>query len=83
MTSYLSTAVAMDDNLLWIIYVSYTLEEILQPPYSHYMDPVSYDVTDIFRKMCLLVALFTHLLATGGDGHTCYLLTDFGEIFKI
>ena len=36
------------------------------------MDPVSYDFTNNFGKMPLLVALLTHLLATGGDGQTCY-----------
>ena len=36
------------------------------------MDPVSYDFTNNFGKMPLLVALLTHLLAAGGDGQTCY-----------
>ena len=36
------------------------------------MDPVSYDFTNNFEKMPLLVALLTHLLATGGDKMTCY-----------
>ena len=43
-----------------IILTSYTLEEISQLPYSHYMDPVSYDCTNNFGKMPLLVALLTH-----------------------
>ena len=36
------------------------------------MDPVSYDCTNNFGKMPLLVALLTHKLAIGGDGQTCY-----------
>ena len=36
------------------------------------MDPISYNFTNNFGKMPLLVALLTHLLATGGDGKTCY-----------
>ena len=36
------------------------------------MDPVSYDFTKNLGKMPLTVALSTHLLATGGDGQTCY-----------
>ena len=44
----------------------------MQPPYSHYMDPASYEFTNNFGKMLLLVALLLHLLATGGDGQTCY-----------
>ena len=55
-----------------IILTSYTLEEIFKPPYSHYMDPVSYDFINYFGKMPLLVALLRHLFATGGDGQTCY-----------
>ena len=55
-----------------IILTSYTLEEISQSPYSHYMDPVSDDFTKNFRKIPLLVVLLTHLLAAGGDGQTCY-----------
>ena len=39
---------------------------------SNYMDPVSYDLTNNFEKMPLLMALLTHLLATGRDGQTCY-----------
>ena len=64
-------------NLVWgrqklIILTSYTLEEISQAPYSHYTDLVSYDFTNNFGKMPLLVVLLKHLLATGGDGQTCY-----------
>ena len=51
---------------------SRTLEEISQPPYSHYIDPDSYEFTNNFGKMPLLVAFLTHLLAKGGDGQTCY-----------
>ena len=40
------------------------------------MDPVSYDFTKNFGKMPLLVALLTHLLATEGDGQTCYTMHD-------
>ena len=36
------------------------------------MDPVSYTLPIILEKMPLLVALLTHLQATGGDGQTCY-----------
>ena len=50
-----------------------TLEELLQPPYSHYMDLVSYDFTNNFGKMPFLVVLFTHLLATRGDDQTYYI----------
>ena len=46
-----------------IILTSYTLEEILQSPYSHYIDPVSDYFTKNFRKSPLLVVLLTHLLA--------------------
>ena len=35
------------------------------------MDPVSYDLTNNFGKMPLLVVLLTYLLATGGDGQAC------------
>ena len=35
------------------------------------MDPVSHDFTNNFGKMPLLVAVLTHLLATGGDGRKC------------
>ena len=52
--------------------MSYTLEEISEPPYLHYMDPVSYDFTENFGKMPLLVAFLTHLLKTGGGVQTCY-----------
>ena len=45
--------------------VIYTLEEISQPPYSHYIHPVSYDFTNYFEKTPLLEALLTHLLAQG------------------
>ena len=55
-----------------IILTSYTLEEISQIPYSHYMDPVSNDFTNNFGKMTLLVVLLTHILAKGGDDQTCY-----------
>ena len=60
-------------TLVWgrlklIILMSYILEVISQPPYSHYMDPVSYDFTNDFGKMPYLVALLTHLLTTGRDG---------------
>ena len=55
-----------------IIMTSYTLDEISQLQYSHYMDPVSYDCTNIFGKMPLLVALLTHILAIGRNGQTCY-----------
>ena len=50
---------------------SYSLEEISQPPYSHYMDPVSYTSQKFLGKIPLLVALLTRLQATGGDGQTC------------
>ena len=36
------------------------------------MDPVSYAFTNNFGKMPFLVALLTHLLATGGDGQSYY-----------
>ena len=36
------------------------------------MDPVIFDFTNNFGNMPLLVVLLTHLLATGGDGQTCY-----------
>ena len=36
------------------------------------MDPASYDFTNNFEKMFLLVALLMDLLTTGGDGQTCY-----------
>ena len=52
--------------------MSFTLEEISQPTYSHYMDPVSYDFTNNFGKMPLSMALLTHLLATGGGDQTCH-----------
>ena len=53
-----------------MILTSYTVEEISQPPYSHYMDPFSNDFTNNFGKMPLLVALLTHEFATGGEGQT-------------
>ena len=61
--------------------MSYTLEEISQPPYLHYIDPVSYDFTNFFGKIPLLVALLTHLLTIEGDGQTyntwyCWLLSN-------
>ena len=55
-----------------IILTSYTLEEISQHPYSHYMGHFSYDYTNNFWKLPMLVALLTHLLAIGGDGQTHY-----------
>ena len=36
------------------------------------MDPASYDITNNFEKMSLLVALLMDLLTTGGYGQTCY-----------
>ena len=48
-----------------IILTSYILEVISQSPYSHYMDPVSYDFTSNFGKMSLLVPLLMYLLTTG------------------
>ena len=50
----------------------FCFEEISQLPYSHYIDPVSYDCTNNLGKMSLLVAILTHLLALEGDGQTCY-----------
>ena len=44
------------------------LEKLSKQSYSHYMDPVSYDFTNNFGNMPLLVTLLTHSLATGGGG---------------
>ena len=51
--------------------VIYIRSIMLQPPYSHFMNPVSYDFINNFGKLPLLVALLTHLLAKGEDGQTC------------
>ena len=47
--------------------------EIISQTSSHYTDPVSYDFTNNFENMPLLVALLMHIVTTGGggDSHTC------------
>ena len=68
---------------------SYMLEVILQPPYSHYMDPVSYDFTTNFEKLSLLVALLMHLQTIRGmtrhliHGIVGCLATSFASIRKM
>ena len=46
------------------------------------MDPASYDFTNNFEKMSLLVALLMDLLTTGGDGQTCYTCTWYRRLLK-
>ena len=47
-----------------IILTSYTIEEISQSPYSHYMDPVSYDFTNNLGK-CLISGAFNPFTCSG------------------
>ena len=41
-----------------IIWTSYILEFISQPPYSHYMDPVGYDFTKILKQKVFVSGAF-------------------------
>ena len=48
-----------------VILTSDILDVIPQPLYSHYIDLVSYKVSNNFENMPLLVALLMNLLTTG------------------